>query len=192
MLAKSLQEVGAARSIVIDENGRILAGNGTVQAAGEVGIERVQVVDADGETIVAVRRTGLTEAQKRRLALLDNRTAELAEWDKDVLEEIFRTTPEQLEGLWSEPEIGEMFEVPATMTTIPLVFLPEQVEELEAEWPMIEAMYENASEWWLARMKDYDRIMNASDKAGTGKKNTKYLGRAILDGLKALTRDRTV
>jgi site-specific DNA-methyltransferase (adenine-specific) len=85
MIVDSLHEVGAARSIVIDEEGRILAGNGTVDAAAEAGIERVQVVDADGETIIAVRRTGLTEAQKRRLALLDNRTAELAEWDAEVL-----------------------------------------------------------------------------------------------------------
>jgi len=41
----------------------------------------VQVVDADGETIVAVRRTGLTDEQKRKLAYYDNRTAEVAEWD---------------------------------------------------------------------------------------------------------------
>jgi len=104
MLAKSLQEVGAARSIVIDENGRILAGNGTVQAAGEVGIERVQVVDADGETIVAVRRTGLTEAQKRRLALLDNRTGELAEWDADVLAALASEGTE-LDDLWAQDEL---------------------------------------------------------------------------------------
>ena len=88
MLEASLQEVGVARSIVIDEAGNILAGNGTVEAAEQVGIERVQVVDADGETIVAVRRTGLTKAQKRRLALLDNRTAELAEWEPEVLAEL--------------------------------------------------------------------------------------------------------
>lgn len=81
MIVNALHEVGAARSIVIDESGTILAGNATVEAAAEAGIERVQVVDADGETIIAVRRTGLTDEQKRKLALYDNRTAELAEWD---------------------------------------------------------------------------------------------------------------
>lgn len=85
MIQESLQEVGAARSIVIDEDGRILAGNGTVEAAGQVGIERLKIVEADGNEIVAVRRRGLTETQKKRLALYDNRTAELAEWDADVL-----------------------------------------------------------------------------------------------------------
>ena len=99
MIVKSLHEVGAARSIVIDEDGRILAGNGTVQAAAEAGFDKVQVVDADGETIIAVRRIGLTEAQKQRLAILDNRTGELAEWDTEVLAELVK------DGL----EIGDLF-----------------------------------------------------------------------------------
>jgi len=81
MIVDALHKVGAARSIVIDEDGVILAGNGVVEAAADAGIERVQVVDADGETIVAVRRTGLTDEQKRKLAYYDNRTAEVAEWD---------------------------------------------------------------------------------------------------------------
>jgi len=80
-----LQEVGAARSIVIDEDGNILAGNATIEAAAEAGIENLQIVDVDGETIVAVRRTGLTEEAKKRLAYFDNRTAELADWDADVI-----------------------------------------------------------------------------------------------------------
>ena len=85
MIQRALEQVGAARSIVIDETGMILAGNGVAEAAAEAGIERVLVVDADGETIVAVRRSGLTDEQKVKLALYDNRTAELADWDVDVL-----------------------------------------------------------------------------------------------------------
>lgn len=85
MVADSLQHVGAARSIVIDERNEILAGNGVVEAAGQVGITNLKVVDADGQTIVAVRRRGLTDEQKRQLAMYDNRSAELAEWDVDQL-----------------------------------------------------------------------------------------------------------
>jgi len=105
MIERSLQEVGAARSIVIDEEGRILAGNATVEAAALAGIENVQVVEADGETIIAVRRSGLTEEQKRRLALYDNRTAELAEWDVDVLAEL---DEEALEGLFDGDELAAL------------------------------------------------------------------------------------
>jgi len=105
MLVESLQEVGAARSIVIDEHGRVLAGNGTIDAAAQAGIERVVVVDADGETIVAVRRTGLSEEQKRRLALFDNRTAELATWDVEQLQAL---TVVDLAGLFTAAEIDSL------------------------------------------------------------------------------------
>ena len=85
MLRAALEAVGAARSIVIDETGEILAGNGVVQAATAMGLDRVQVVDVEGDTLVAVRRSGLTADQKRALAIYDNRTAELAEWDFEQL-----------------------------------------------------------------------------------------------------------
>ncbi len=109
MLVESLQRVGAARSIVIDEQGNILAGNGTVDAAAEAGIERVQVVDADGETIIAVRRTGLTDEQKRKLALYDNRTAELAEWDTAQIAADLEAGL-SFEGLFSTEEINGILE----------------------------------------------------------------------------------
>jgi hypothetical protein len=84
-IVDALNKVGAARSIVIDEDNTILAGNATAEAAGQAGIENVMVVEADGNTIVAVRRTGLTKKQKAQLAICDNRTAELAEWDVPAL-----------------------------------------------------------------------------------------------------------
>lgn len=111
MIVKSLQEVGAARSIVIDEDGRILAGNGTVQAAAEAGIENVTIVDASGLELVAVRRSGLTEAQKKRLAVLDNRTGELAEWDAGILAELNEEV--DLNDLWNENELSRLLgEIP--------------------------------------------------------------------------------
>lgn len=81
MIRQALGEVGAARSVVVDENNVVLCGNGVLEAAADAGIERVQVVEADGETIIAVRRSGLSEEAKRKLAYYDNRTAELAAWD---------------------------------------------------------------------------------------------------------------
>jgi len=85
MVVDALHAVGAARSIVIDEDNVILAGNGVTEAAGEAGITRVRVVEADGDELIAVRRRGLSDAQKRHLAIADNRTAELAEWNPEQL-----------------------------------------------------------------------------------------------------------
>jgi len=123
MIEKALGEVGAARSIVIDEDGTILAGNGLVEAAAQAGIERVQVVDADGETIVAVRRKGLTPEQKAKLALYDNRTAELAEWDAEVLADIGKEI--DLRGLWTDAELGAELAGPIELPDI----LPEFTEQ---------------------------------------------------------------
>ena len=85
VIERSLNEVGAARSIVIDEDGVILAGNATTEAAQQAGITRVRVIEADGNELIAVQRRGLTPEQKVKLALADNRAAELAEWEPDVL-----------------------------------------------------------------------------------------------------------
>jgi ParB-like chromosome segregation protein Spo0J len=81
MIVDSLQRDGFGRSILIDENNTVLAGNATIDAAAEVGIERVRIVEASGHEIIAVRRRGLTDSQKRSLSISDNRAAELATWD---------------------------------------------------------------------------------------------------------------
>lgn len=85
MLVDSLHSVGAARSVVIDEDNTILAGNGVIEAAAEAGVTKLQIVDTDGDTIIAVRRTGLTPEQKQKLAIYDNRSNELSGWDADGL-----------------------------------------------------------------------------------------------------------
>lgn len=87
MVNRSLREVGAARSIVIDEEGAILAGNCTAEQAAVLGLG-LKVVDVDANTLVAVRRRGLTEEEKQKLALYDNRATELSEWDAEALAEI--------------------------------------------------------------------------------------------------------
>jgi ParB family chromosome partitioning protein len=99
----SLQRYGAARSIVIDENGQIIAGHGVVEAAALAGMEKVQVVDGDGQTIIAVRRSGLTKQQKQELGIADNRGAELAEWNSDVLAELAGEI--DLSQFWKDDEL---------------------------------------------------------------------------------------
>jgi site-specific DNA-methyltransferase (adenine-specific) len=88
LIAESLKRYGAARSIVIDEDGRILAGNGTIEGAKAAGIQNIRVIETDGTEIIAVKRTGLSEDEKIGLALADNRTSDLSDWDKDMLQQL--------------------------------------------------------------------------------------------------------
>ena len=88
LIAESLKRFGAARSIVIDEDGRILAGNGTVEGAKKAGIDKLRIIEAEGDELIAVRRAGLTEDQKVGLALADNRSSDLSEWDNDMLRQL--------------------------------------------------------------------------------------------------------
>ena len=46
LIEAPLREVGAARSVVVDEDGSVLAGNATVEAAARAGIPTVRVVEA--------------------------------------------------------------------------------------------------------------------------------------------------
>jgi len=88
LIKESLQRYGAARSIVIDEENRILAGNGTIDGAKAAGIRRVRIIESEGNEIIAVKRTGLSEEDKVGLALADNRTADLSEWDQEMLHQL--------------------------------------------------------------------------------------------------------
>ena len=85
----------------IDEQNVVLAGNGVTEAAAEAGITKVRVVEASGNEIIAVRRRGLSDEQKRALAIYDNRTAELAEWNPEQLK------ADQAAGLSLEPWFTE-------------------------------------------------------------------------------------
>lgn len=91
LLEKSLQQFGAGRSILIDKNNRIIGGNGVVEAAGNIGLEDVQIVESDGKKIIAVKRTDidLDSKEGRELAMADNAVAaEDLSWDKGNIEEV--------------------------------------------------------------------------------------------------------
>lgn len=106
LLALSLQEVGAARSIVIDEDDMVMAGNATVEAARRIGMTKLRVVDAEGDELIAVRRAGLSPTLKSRLGLYDNRTAELALWKGPVLTALRDENPAALAGIISNENLA--------------------------------------------------------------------------------------
>lgn len=74
LIKKSFSKFGAGRSILLDKNNRIIAGNKSVEYSG---IEDVQIVESDGTKIIAVKRTDidLDSPQGREMALADNASA---------------------------------------------------------------------------------------------------------------------
>jgi hypothetical protein len=76
-----------------------------------LGIERVLVVPADGNTLVAVQRTDLNERQKVRYAIADNRASDLSEWDAATLASLQEEDPDlHLDSFWTEAELDHMME----------------------------------------------------------------------------------
>lgn len=92
LLEKSLKELGAGRSILLDKDNNIIAGNGIVEAAGQAGFEKVKIIETDGTELIAVKRTDmeLDSEQGREMALADNATASAnLEWDEETLRDTF-------------------------------------------------------------------------------------------------------
>ena len=91
LISKSLRELGAGRSILLDKNNNIIAGNKTIENAAKVGYEDVLIVETTGNQIVAVKRTDvdLNSKKGRELALADNSTANAnLVWDEQNIEQI--------------------------------------------------------------------------------------------------------
>lgn len=102
-LRGSLREFGFINPVIIDSDFNVIAGHGRLMAAKEEGIEEVPCVLVDY----------LTEAQKKAYILADNRYAQDAGWD----EELLRLEIEALEGMdfdvsltgFDDQEIADLF-----------------------------------------------------------------------------------
>lgn len=103
-LRSSLREFGFVNPVIIDRDYGIIAGHGRVMAAKEEGIEEVPCVFVDY----------LTEAQKKAYIIADNRFAQDAGWD----EELLRIEIEALQGMdfdvgltgFDDDEIADLFD----------------------------------------------------------------------------------
>jgi len=85
-IAASLRRFGQQKPIVVDSHGVVRAGNGQLAAAKLLGWTEIRVVRSD-----------LPPTELTAFAIADNRTAELAEWDAEVLA-----------GLLSDSDLGDV------------------------------------------------------------------------------------
>uniref|UniRef100_UPI001E33F442 ParB/Srx family N-terminal domain-containing protein n=1 Tax=Oceanibium sediminis TaxID=2026339 RepID=UPI001E33F442 len=75
LIAGSIREFGFNNPVLVDGNSGIIAGHGRVLAAQKLGLAEVPVIEL----------AHLSEAQKRAYILADNKLAEQAGWDRDLL-----------------------------------------------------------------------------------------------------------
>jgi hypothetical protein len=74
-LAKSIETFGFTNPVLIDRTGTVIAGHGRVRAAKQLGLS----------TVPTIQLEHLTDEQVRAYVIADNRLAELAGWDRDIL-----------------------------------------------------------------------------------------------------------
>lgn len=110
LIRKSLKECGAGRSIVIDNEGEIIAGNGIYEQAQKLGI-KTKIIETDGTELVVVKRTDLAtdDEMRKQLAIMDNSTSDSSEFDLDLLQEDFEVFDLQEMGIdIEEPRSNNM------------------------------------------------------------------------------------
>ena len=74
-IANSIREFGFTNLVLVDAEGGVIAGHGRIEAAKKLGITQVPTIRFDR----------MTEAQKSALIIADNRLAENAGWDRELL-----------------------------------------------------------------------------------------------------------
>lgn len=75
LIADSIKRFGFANPILVTGDFEVVAGHGRLEAAKSLGLAQVPVVAL----------SSLSEADKKALIIADNRIAELAGWDRDIL-----------------------------------------------------------------------------------------------------------
>lgn len=141
VIKKSLEELGAGRSIVIDNEGEIIAGNGVYEQAQKLGI-KTRIIETDGSELVVVKRTDLAtrDEKRKKLAVADNVASDLSEWADELLREDWM------------PEVLAEFGV-----VLSDVEIPEEIQKKEKDEHVEEllnaAMVQYIAEY--ARMVDY-------------------------------------
>lgn len=138
MVEASLREVGAGRSIVVDREGRVIAGNKTLESAVDIGLE-IQVVHTTGDRLVVVQRDDLDLSDDtgpaRKLAYLDNQASSVGlSWDAEQLLADM-TAGVDLSNIFNQDELDDL--LAGLVAPEPVEDTPPDVskaDELQKKW----------------------------------------------------------
>jgi DNA modification methylase len=153
-IKSSLQRFGQQKPIVVDANGVVRAGNGTLAAAKALGWKEIAIV-----------RSPLSGSEATAYAIADNRTSELAEWDDDVLSQTLAAL--QIED--EELALASGFDA----KEIDALLAPDEVKEDEVPEPPVDPITKSGDLWILGdhrllcgdstKAEDVERLMNGEN-----------------------------
>lgn len=134
LLKHSLAEYGAGRSILVDKNGNIIAGNKTFEQASAMGM-KVREIETDGDELVVVKRNDLdlyNGTKARELAYADNRVAELdLAWEAEQLAADLEAGIDLNALGFNSSELEDIFGSKKLKDAKPKI---DQAEELNKKW----------------------------------------------------------
>lgn len=104
----SLERFGPGRSITVDKNGNVIAGNKTIEQAQALGLP-LEFVHTEGDRLVVHVRDDLDlehdDGRARGLSIADNRASEVGlQWNKEMMADLAKQGNKILEGMWTEFE----------------------------------------------------------------------------------------
>jgi ParB/Sulfiredoxin domain len=137
-IAESIKAFGFLVPILVDEQRNIIAGHGRFAAAQSLNLDKIPVISV----------VGLSVAQKRALAIADNKIAENAGWDREILAVELPELAELLveEGL----DISITGFVPAEVDQIAIDFECDSTDPTDAianDW-LAQPLVSNTSDLW--------------------------------------------
>lgn len=128
LIKKSLEELGAGRSVLIDKENSLIAGNGVFEQAQALGIP-VRVIETDGKELIAVKRTDLAtkDEKRKKLALADNSASDSSQFDNVLLNEDW--TAEELKN-WGVtiPETIDYQQITVRDVLNHIIYKPSETE----------------------------------------------------------------
>ena len=175
-IKRSLQEFGQQKPIVVNTKGEVVAGNGTLAAALELGWEKIAVVETD-----------LVGSSATAYAIADNRTAELAEWDEKNLASVLKDLDADQLGAtgFSEEEADTIIEEifgGGEGKEKPTENFSQQIDESNNYLVLV---FDNDIDWLMAQT--HFELETVSAKRANGKPWSKGVGR-VVNGAEYLTR----
>lgn len=128
LIKKSLEELGAGRSVLIDKENSLIAGNGVFEQAQALGIP-VRVIETDGKELIAVKRTDLATADEKRkkLALADNSASDSSQFDNVLLNEDWAVEELKEWGV-TMPETIDYQQIAARDVLNHIIYKPSETE----------------------------------------------------------------